>query len=68
HVYGALRGRAIAGASGNKGARIFCRKLEAELLAIEGVYQTAEDMDRALHGRAAHAWLDGSTMMIAALD
>ncbi len=58
HVYGALRGRAIAGLSGNKGARIFCRKLEAELLAIEGVYKTADDMDRALHGRAAQAWLN----------
>jgi septum site-determining protein MinC len=68
HVYGPLRGRAIAGLSGNKGARIFCRKLEAELLAIEGVYKTADDMDGALHGRAAHAWLDGDSMMIAALD
>ncbi len=68
HVYGALRGRAIAGLSGNKGARIFCRKLEAELLAIEGVYRTADDMDRTLHGRAVQAWLDGETMIIAALD
>jgi septum site-determining protein MinC len=68
HVYGPLRGRAIAGLNGNKGARIFCRKLEAELLAIEGVYKTADDMDGALHGRAAQAWLDGNSMMIAALD
>jgi septum site-determining protein MinC len=68
HVYGALRGRAIAGFSGNKGARIFCRKLEAELLAIEGVYKTADDMDRGLHGRAVQAWLDGESMMMAALD
>ena len=44
HVYGTLRGRAIAGLSGNNRARIFCRKLEAELLAIDGVYQTADDM------------------------
>jgi septum site-determining protein MinC len=68
HVYGALRGRAIAGASGNKGARIFCRKLEAELLAIEGVYRTADDMDPTLHGHAVQAWLDGESMIIAALD
>ena len=68
HVYGALRGRAIAGFSGNKGARIFCRKLEAELLAIEGVYKTADDMDRGLHGRAVQAWLDGESMLMAALD
>ena len=68
HVYGALRGRAIAGFAGNKGARIFCRKLEAELLAIEGVYKTADNMDAALYGRAVQAWLDGESMIIAALD
>lgn len=68
HVYGALRGRAIAGLSGNKRARIFCRKLEAELLAIDGVYRTAEDFDPALHGRPAQAWLDGETMLVAAMD
>jgi septum site-determining protein MinC len=45
HVYGTLRGRAIAGLTGNNRARIFCRKLEAELLAIDGVYQTADDMN-----------------------
>ena len=45
HVYGTLRGRAIAGLAGNTRARIFCRRLEAELLAIDGVYQTADDMD-----------------------
>jgi len=68
HVYGALRGRAIAGFTGNKATRIFCRKLEAELLAIDGVYKTADDMDRGLHGRTVQAWLDGESMMMAALD
>jgi len=68
HVYGALRGRAIAGFAGNKATRIFCRKLEAELLAIDGVYKTADDMDRGLHGRAVQAWLEGESMMMAALD
>lgn len=68
HVYGPLRGRAIAGLSGNKSARIFCRRLEAELLAIDGVYRTAEDMDQALHGRPVQAWLEGETMLLAALD
>jgi septum site-determining protein MinC len=68
HVYGPLRGRAIAGLSGNKAARIFCQRLEAELLAIDGVYRTAEDMDPALHGRPAQAWLEGETMLLAALD
>ncbi len=68
HVYGALRGRAIAGLSGTKQARIFCRKLHAELLAIEGVYKTADDMEPALHGRPVQAWLEGDAMQIAAID
>lgn len=44
HVYGTLRGRALAGVHGNPDARIFCRKLEAELVAIAGYYLTREDM------------------------
>lgn len=68
HVYGTLRGRAIAGLTGNHRARIFCRKLEAELLAIDGVYQTADDMSAALRGRPVQAWLTGEAMMLATLD
>jgi septum site-determining protein MinC len=68
HVYGTLRGRAIAGFSGNPRARIFCRRLDAELVAIDGVYQTADDMDAALRGRAVQAWLDGELMRMTALD
>src|SRR3982075_876598 len=48
HVYGTLRGRAMAGASGNPRARIFCNKIEAELLAIDGFYTTAEEIDAGL--------------------
>lgn len=44
HIYGALRGRAIAGASGNNEARIFCRKLQAELVSINGHYWTSEKL------------------------
>lgn len=68
HVYGTLRGRAIAGFTGNARARIFCRRLDAELLAIDGVYQTADDMDGTLRGRAVQAWLDGGAMRMTALD
>ena len=68
HIYGALRGRAIAGFTGNPRARIFCRRLDAELLAIDGVYQTADDMDAGLRGRAVQAWLEGEAMRITALD
>ena len=68
HVYGALRGRAIAGTMGNTRARIFCRKLEAELLAIDGLYKTADDMPPDVLGRPMQAWLEGDTIMTAALD
>jgi septum site-determining protein MinC len=68
HIYGALRGRAIAGLTGNNRARIFCRRLEAELLAIDGVYQTADDMSATLRGRPVQAWLAGEAMMLATLD
>ena len=65
HVYGTLRGRAIAGYTGNAAARIFCRKLEAELLAIDGLYRTADGMEPVLRGRAVQAWLNGDTLMMA---
>jgi septum site-determining protein MinC len=68
HVYGALRGRAIAGLAGNAGARIYCRKLHAELVAIDGVYQTAEDMPPDRIGAPSCAWLDGDLMRITPID
>ncbi len=69
HVYGALRGRAVAGLlGGSVRPRIFCRRLEAELLAIDGVYRTADEIDPALQGRAVQAWRDGDGLMVAALD
>jgi septum site-determining protein MinC len=68
HVYGTLRGRVVAGFTGNPKARVFCRKLEAELVAIDGVYRTADDMDAALRGKAVHAWLEGDSIVMTALD
>ena len=68
HIYGALRGRAVAGLAGNSKARIFCRKMEAELIAIDGVYLTADDMPAGLIGRAVQAWLEGEQMKMTALD
>ncbi|QPF88844.1 septum site-determining protein MinC [Bradyrhizobium commune] len=68
HIYGALRGRAMAGVNGHASARIYCQKIEAELLAIDGFYQTADDIDEALRGRPAQAWLQGNTMRITALN
>jgi septum site-determining protein MinC len=68
HVYGALRGRAMAGVNGNSAARIYCQKIEAELLAIDGFYQTAEELDENLRSRPAQARLDGQIMKITALN
>lgn len=68
HVYGTLRGRAIAGSSGNAHARIFCNRLEAELIAIDGLYRTADEMDPQFRGRPVQAWLDGETMSMATLS
>ena len=68
HIYGTLRGRAIAGLSGHPGARIFCSKLQAELLAIDGVYQTADNMPAKLLGKPVQAWLDGEQMKLSVLD
>src|SRR5262245_54973150 len=68
HVYGTLRGRAMAGASGNPRARIFCNRIEAELLAIDGFYTTAEEIDETLRSGPAQAWLEGDVMKITALN
>ena len=68
HVYGTLRGRAMAGVNGNSAARIYCQKIEAELLAIDGYYQTAEEINITLRSRPAQAWLDGDTMKITPLN
>jgi len=67
HVYGPLRGRAMAGTTGNASARIFCRKLEAELIAIDGFYKTADDMESELRGKPVQIWLDGETIKAATL-
>lgn len=68
HVYGTLRGRAFAGAEGNREARIFCRKNEAELLAVDGWYRTAEDMEPSSRGRAIQAFLDDGVVLVTALN
>ncbi|CAB4326715.1 MULTISPECIES: septum site-determining protein MinC [unclassified Brucella] len=68
HIYGTLRGRALAGTAGNTSARIFCRKLEAELVAIDGLYKTAEDLEPRFRGQAVQLWLDGDYMMIDTLS
>ena len=68
HIYGALRGRAIAGSTGNSRARIFCRRFEPELVAIDGLYKAADDMATGLRNRPVQAWLEGDQILISALD
>ncbi|WP_346796449.1 septum site-determining protein MinC [Halomonas sp. Bachu 37] len=53
HVYGALRGRALAGIHGNTAAGVYCRELHAELLSVAGNYKRLEDIDSRLLGAPA---------------
>ncbi|RDZ29645.1 septum site-determining protein MinC [Lysobacter silvisoli] len=68
HIYGPLRGRALAGAQGNAQARIFCREFHAELVAIAGHYKVLEDIPKTLRGKAVQVWLEDEQIMIAALE
>src|SRR5215210_2844913 len=68
HIYGALRGRAYAGTSDQLGARIFCQKLEAELVAIGGISRMCDDLESSLRGHAVHAWRAGNNIELAALS
>lgn len=65
HVYGSLRGRVLAGISGDTSARIFCQKLEAELVSIAGHYRLLDDIDTNLKGSPAMVWLEGEKLKIA---
>jgi len=68
HVYGPLRGKAMAGARGDTSARIFTTELDAELLAVAGVYRVVEDkFDASLHNHPALIRLDGDTLRIEGL-
>jgi septum site-determining protein MinC len=68
HVYGALRGRAIAGLRSGASARIFCQKLVAELVAIDGLYYTPEHWGEGLHGRSVQIRLEQGALKLSALD
>jgi septum site-determining protein MinC len=68
HIYGALRGRAIAGLRTGEAARIFCRKLEAEMVGVDRLYRTAENWGSGLQGRAAQVSSDRGILRLSALD
>ena len=65
HVYGPLRGRAIAGARGNTEARIFSTCLEPQLVSIAGIYRTTETaLPDDVRGKTAQVRLDGEKLLI----
>jgi len=65
HVYGPLRGRAIAGANGDTDARIFAAVMEPELLSIAGTYRTTDKpLADEVHGKPAQVRLHGDKMLI----
>jgi septum site-determining protein MinC len=64
HVYGPLRGRALAGARGDENARVFARRFEAELVAIAGVYAVADQIKSAKSGESTQAYLQNGKLVI----
>jgi septum site-determining protein MinC len=64
HVYGPLRGRALAGIGGQSEARIFCQSLEAEVIAIAGIYRVLEEPDGRFAGRQVQVYLRQGNLMI----
>ncbi len=67
HIYSSLRGRALAGAHGNEEARIFCKSLEADLVAIAGCYLRADEIPEKCRGRPAQIYLENGHLIIAEL-
>jgi septum site-determining protein MinC len=67
HVYGRLRGRALAGVNGDRAARIFAQSLEAELIAIAGLYKTSDDLGADVARKRVQAFLDDDALCIEVL-
>lgn len=67
HIYGSLRGRALAGARGDVHARIFCREFHAELVAVAGQYRVMESIPEELRGKPVQIWLEHDKLQIAVM-
>jgi septum site-determining protein MinC len=67
HIYGSLRGRALAGAKGDESARIFCQQLEAELVSIAGNFMLQDSLPKNLHKKAAQISLQGDKVLVEGL-
>jgi septum site-determining protein MinC len=65
HIYGALRGRAMAGARGEATARVFCQEFHAELVSVAGVFRVFETIPPELKGHPVQAWLSGDELKFA---
>jgi len=65
HIYGTLRGRALAGAHGDASARVFCQEFHAELVSIGGVFRVFETIPPELAGKPVQGWLDGEHLHFA---
>lgn len=65
HIYGSLRGRAMAGARGDVSARVFCQEFNAELVSIAGVFRVFETIPAELAGKPVQAWLSGDDLHFA---
>lgn len=64
HVYGTLRGRALAGVQGDTEARIFCSDLQAELVSIAGNYKISEDLDDSVRSKPVQIYLNDKALII----
>jgi septum site-determining protein MinC len=67
HIYAPMRGRAVAGAQGYADARIFCQRLEAELIAIAGTHLTFDDIPRDKVGKPAQMHLHNGAIVVSGL-
>jgi septum site-determining protein MinC len=68
HIYGTLRGRVLAGAYGNSNARIFCKRLEAELMSIDGHYLMADDIEQKFRKTCIQARLEKDALELTTMD
>lgn len=67
HVYGALRGRALAGVRGDTQARIFCQQMEAELISVAGNFLPSDAIDEAVRKQPAQVYLSDDSLMVVKL-
>ncbi len=68
HIYGVLRGRALAGVKGDTKARIFCQNLAAELVSIAGQYRVIEELDVDIRGKSVQIYLSEDRLIIEPLN